>query len=223
MDSPKYNRTPHFPWSPGKGDEDKVASSVSSLIGKPLIITEKMDGSNTSLEKKGCFARTHASAPKHDSFDALKALHASVSYSIPEHIQLFGEWCYARHSIEYKELPGYFLLFGIRYLNLTPYKWWGSWEEISMWANKLAIPTVPVLFSGMVESEKELRHIVEVLASEPSVCGGEREGVVVRSRHAFRDDEFAFNIMKWVRKNHVQTDEHWKNQEIVRNGLKPNS
>jgi|ERR1700722_6573775 len=220
MDSPKYNRTPHVPWSPGASNDDKVARSVSSLIGKPLIITEKMDGSNASLEKKGCFARTHASAPKHDSFDVLKALHASVAFNLPEYMQLFGEWCYARHSIEYKELPGYFMLFGIRYLNTKPHQWWGSWEEVAVWAGKLNVPTVPVLFSGTIDSEKELHHIVDVLAAEPSVCGGKREGIVVRVCTAFRDEDFGYNVMKWVRKNHVQTNEHWKNQKIIKNGLK---
>lgn len=219
MDSPKYNRTPHLPWSPGKGDDDKVASSVSSLLNRPIIITEKMDGSNTSLEKDGCFARTHASAPKHESFDALKALHASVAFSIPAYMQLFGEWCYARHSIEYTELPNYFMLFGIRYLN-TKQLFWGSWAEVAVWAGKLHIPTVPVLFTGTATTEKELQHIVEVLAAEPSICGGQREGVVVRLMSSYSDTAFPNSIMKWVRKDHVQTTEHWKDQEIVKQGLK---
>lgn len=25
----------------------------------------------------------------------------------------------------------------------------------------------------------------------------------------FHNDDFAENVMKWVRKDHVQTDEHW--------------
>lgn len=110
MDSPKYNRTFHVPWSPGATSDDKIASSTDSLLNKLIVITEKMDGSNTSLEREGCFARTHASAPTHPSFDALKALHAVCKWQIPENIQLFGEWCFAVHSIEYIELPHYFFI-----------------------------------------------------------------------------------------------------------------
>jgi hypothetical protein len=59
-----------------------------------------MDGSNTSLESDGCFARTHSAPPTHASFDGLKALHASVKFKIPKDIQLFGEWLFALNFIQ---------------------------------------------------------------------------------------------------------------------------
>lgn len=217
MDSPKYNRTFHFPFSPGATNDDKIAESMDALIGVPIVITEKMDGSNTSLEKDGCFARTHSGPPSHPSFDGLKALHASVQYKLPELYQFFGEWCYARHSIEYGELPGYFLLFGIRVLDGPV---WTSWEEVELWAEEIGVPTAPVLFKGTVSSEKELQELVETFMNQPSVCGGIREGVVVRVANSFLNDSFSKCVMKCVRANHVQTSEHWKDQEIIRNKLK---
>jgi hypothetical protein len=108
--SPKYNRTYHVTWSAGATNDDKIADSVQSLINIPIVITEKMDGSNTSLERNGCFVRTHSGSPTHISFDGLKALHATIKFKIPDNIQIFGEWCYAKHSIEYSELPGYFFV-----------------------------------------------------------------------------------------------------------------
>jgi len=33
-------------------------------------------------------------------------------------------------------------------------------------------------------------------------------------------DEFKKSVVKWVRKGHVQTDEHWMNSAIIPNGLK---
>jgi hypothetical protein len=219
MNSPKYNRTFHFPWSKGATNDDKIAATVNSLINAPIIISEKMDGSNASLESTGCFARTHASAPTHASFDALKALHATIKYKIPNKYQLFGEWCYAKHSIEYSSLPGYFLLFNVRDLNST-LNMWLSWEEIELWAKKIGVPTVPILFKGTVSSEKELKKLVESLMIKPSVCGGIREGVVVRVQNAFADHAFSSSIMKCVRANHVQTSTHWTTQEIIKNKLK---
>src|SRR5271170_143481 len=139
MSSPKYNRTPHLPWSAGRGADDKVATSVEFLLEHHLVITEKLDGSNTSLEKEGCFARTHAGPPTHKSFDGLKALHAGLKHNLIYGMQYFGEWCYAKHSIEYKELPGYFLLFGVRALDdfdNEEGRWmgpncWASWDHIT--------------------------------------------------------------------------------------------
>lgn len=217
MNSPKYNRTPHFPFSPGATNDDKIAASMDRLIGVDIVLTEKMDGSNTSLESDGCYARTHAGTPTHVSFDGLKALHASVKHLITVDTQLFGEWCYAKHSIAYSDLPGYFMLFNVRYLN-DPC--WVSWEEVEMWAQEIGVPTVPVLFRGIVSSEKDLRFLIENLMELPSRCGGVREGVVARVDGMFEDSEFPSCVMKYVRANHVQTTEHWKDQEITKNKLK---
>lgn len=36
-----------------------------------------------------------------------------------------------------------------------------------------------------------------------------KEGIIGRLTEAFSDDEFSLNLRKYVRKGHVQTDEHW--------------
>lgn len=216
MSSPKYNRTPHLPWSSGTKD-DKVADDVSSLLGRTIIVTEKLDGSNTSLEKHGCFARTHAGPPTHESFDGLKALHAGLKYQLIDDVQYFGEWCYAKHSIQYSQLPGYFMLFAIRFLEDNH---WADWDVIEDEAVRLNVSTVPFLWRGSVKSEAELKDLTLDFASRKSSCGGDREGVVVRIADGFRDEDFSTSVMKFVRKNHVQTDSHWKEQEIIRNKLK---
>jgi len=220
MSTPKYNRTFHFPWSPGATNDDKIGGSTIALVKTPIVITEKIDGSNTSLESGGCYARTHSGAPTHASFDGLKALHASIKYKIPEGIQLFGEWCFARHSIEYNELPGYFLLFNVRDLTSDA---WCSWETVELWAEEIGVPTVPVLFKGSVNSKVELKELVESFMNQPSACGGIREGVVTRVEKEFLNEYFHVSVMKCVRANHVQTSEHWKDQEIIRNKLRSNT
>ena len=220
MDSIKYNRTFHMPWSEGCTNDDKRAISVNNLLGKEIVITEKMDGSNCSLETDGCYARTHAGPPTHKSFDQLKALHASVKYIIEPGIQIFGELCYAKHSIEYSALPSYFLPFAVRYLQENGEHRWGSWLDVELWAGDIGVSTVPVLFTGKVSSEKELKELVESLMLEPSLCGGIREGVVARIAEGFADEDFSTSVLKCVRKNHVQTSEHWKDQEIIKNKLK---
>lgn len=73
---------------------------------------------------------------------------------------------------------------------------------------------------GKLASEKELKELVESLMIEPSKCGGIREGVVVRVQDQFTDDSFSLCVMKYVRANHVQTSEHWKDQRLIKNKLK---
>lgn len=228
--SPKYPRTFHMPWSPGATKDDRIATDVSGLLNTAIVISEKCDGSNTSLEFDGCFARTHSGPPTHSSFDELKALHATIKYKIPENIQLFGEWCYALHSIAYNELPGYFLLFNV---SECPRSSFGkihsssrvsySWEMVETWAEEIGIPTVPVLFKGIIPSEKELQKVVEDFMKQPSICGGMREGVVVRTADTIKEEEFSSHVMKCVRANHVNpNNDHWLHQKIIKNKLKQN-
>jgi hypothetical protein len=229
MSSPKYNRTPHLPWSKGATNDDKIAKSIDRLIGVPIVITEKLDGSNASIERDGVFARTHAHGPAHPSFDWLKAFHSSLNQvMIPRHYQLFGENVWARHSLSYNALPGYFLLFGVRewrdddliQSGLFAWRSWDGPDGVEFWAKEIGVPTVPVLFKGMVKSAQELQDLTEGFLKQLSLCGGEREGVVARVASAFDDHEFSQCVCKMVRFNHVNTDIHWANQPIVKNKLK---
>jgi hypothetical protein len=230
--SQKYPRTLHLPWSKGATSDDKMAKDVSTLINIEIVITEKLDGSNCCLESDACYARTHSGPPTHESFDLFKALHSQVKHSIPSNLQLFGENLYALHSISYDKLPAYFMLFNVKENIIAPNcssvysdpdfitnSHWLSWDEVEMWADEIGVPCVPVLFKGKVSSEKELKELVISLVAQSSRVGSEREGVVVRVARQFRDDEFFNCVLKYVRANHVQTDDHWRSQEIVKNKL----
>ena len=215
----KYPRTFHLPFSKGATNDDKISKDISRLLSVPIVASEKFDGGNCSLESSGVFARTHAKIPTHPSFDWIKAHHSTIKHKIPNGLQLMGENLFALHSIKYTELPSYFLMFNVRDLTKnTPI--WLSWEEVEMWAEEINVPTVPVLFRGIVQSELELRELVEALMKEPSKCGGEREGVVVRVQDSFLDSEFYLCCQKAVRKNHVKSEDHWMHQEMIKNELK---
>lgn len=212
--SAKYPRTLHLPFSPGGTRDDRRMADVTSLLGQDVVLTEKMDGSNVSLERNDVFARSHGGAPRHSSFDALKAHHSAVKHKISMGTQVFGEWLFARHSIHYEALPGYLMIFGVRAGDQ-----WAPWEEVELWAQELGAMTAPVLMTGRFDTLQELQTTVERLAAMPSRCGGVREGVVVRRLNGFQDAEFELSVAKWVRSDHVQTDDHWSHQEVVRNGL----
>ncbi len=201
----KYNRTYHLPWSPGATNDDRISNSVDSLLGKEIVITEKLDGENCGMTDKGVYARSHATFTTSPWSREVRNLHKlAVEDELGDGVYLFGENMEGIHSIEYTKLTSYFYIFGIRDNNI-----WVPWDKVEEYSYLLDIPTVPVLFRGVVNTEKELKELTEKLASQPSELGGLREGIVVRSADMFHDDDFSKNVMKWVRKGHVQTDEHW--------------
>lgn len=213
----KYPRTPHLPQSPGGTRDDRRMQDLSSFDNRFLVVTEKLDGSNVCLQADACYARSHGHVPNHPSFDMFKGFHAQVKHRIPGYLQVFGEWLYARHSIHYTELLNYFMIFGVRDLRTMK---WCSWAEVELWAEELGVSTVPHLFEATPQTDRD-KLIAKFGISAPSKAGApEREGFVVRWADEFHDHEFERAVGKWVRANHVQTDEHWKNQEIVRNGLR---
>lgn len=200
----KYNRTYHLPFSPGNTSDDKIASSVSNLLNTRIVITEKVDGENTAMTSSGVYARSHAEFTKSGWSKEVRQIHSLVKDSIPENMFIFGENMEGIHSIEYLNLDSYFYVFGIRENNL-----WYSWDEVEDWCYLLDLKHVPILFEGIIETEKQLEEIVSSLVKGKSKLGGELEGIVIRKREQFFDSEFSLNVQKWVRENHVTTDEHW--------------
>ena len=126
-------------------------------------------------------------------------------------LSLFCEYCYAVHSITYGALPDYSLVFGAR--DDREGRWW-DWDMVVAQAADLGLPTVPELYRGQVSTARELEALTLSLAAQPSVFGGPREGVVVRHAGEFRDAVFQRSLAKWVRHDHVTTDEHWMHQNI---------
>ncbi len=185
--------------------------SVAGLCGVPIVITEKLDGSNLALTREAVYARSHSGPPGHPSFAWAKALQARLGGQIEPGVTLFGEYCFAVHSIVYGELPSYFFLFGVR--DDEADAWW-EWEMVEAQGEALGVPTVPVLYRGTVAGMGELERVTKGLAGEASVYGGEREGMVVRVERGFTGGEFGGCLGKYVRADHVQTEEHWMFQEI---------
>ena len=56
-DSEKYPRMAHLPWSPGGTRDDRRLTSVEPLLCRPLIVSEKLDGSNACFSRDSLFAR----------------------------------------------------------------------------------------------------------------------------------------------------------------------
>jgi hypothetical protein len=209
--SQKYPRTMHLPFSPGSTSDDKFMTNevFNEFAGHELVYTEKLDGSNVCLTSSDVFSRSHNGPPGHISFDRLKLLHSVIRNNILDDLSIFGEWCFAVHSIKYSMLQHHLNVFGIRD-DLTG-EWW-DWDDVSGYAGSIGVPTVPVILRGAVKNSTEIKNIVENFASLSSVYGPTREGLVIRRSGRFTD--VGSSVGKYVRKDHVQTDEHWTRKAV---------
>lgn len=211
----KYPRTFHLPWSEGQSDDDKTHTieTVEKMFGnKEIVVTEKMDGENFSAYSDGtCHARSLDSGP-HPSRSYVKAKLKEIGCLLPLGWRIMGENLYATHSIEYKELPDYFILFNIADQNNMAL----SWNEIEEWGELLEVPVVKVLWRGVWNAED-----IKKLYPFKSFYGAKiPEGYVVRDAGRFPMDDFTNHVAKFVRKHHVQTDQHWMQKTVVPNIIK---
>jgi hypothetical protein len=215
--SKKYPRTYHLPYSPGTTSDDRIAHDYwHDLCCIPsVVITEKLDGENNCLNKYGVFARSHSTPTVSPWTSKMRERWNLIKNDLGD-LEIFGENMYAIHSIEYLQLQSDYYVFAVRDGDV-----WLPWEEVKFYAACFDIPTVPEieiipdmgvmsqsLFETIIQSKVHQQSIL--VSSDPA---GEftipMEGVVVRNVGSFTTEEFPNNVWKWVRKDHVKTDEHW--------------
>ena len=172
----KYNRTYHLPFSPGTTSDDRLSKTVYSILAIEVVISEKLDGENCGMTKDGVYARSHATFTTSPWSKEVRQLHSILKHDLSDDVFLFGENMEGIHSIEYTDLTSYFYLFGVR----DNYNW-VSWDEVEEYSYILDVPTAPVLFRGVINTYYELKTIVEELVSQPSILGGPRAGIVIRT------------------------------------------
>lgn len=201
----KYGRTFHLPYSLGITSDDKVLSDDTHFLGKEIVCTEKFDGECTTLYSDGYSHARSIDSNNHPSRNWVKQYWANKYYMLPDGYRVCGENVYALHSIPYVELPSYFLGFSV---------WNGeicfSWDDTLAMFSELNIHPVREIYRGVYD-EKVLKNI--------SFDTNKQEGFVIRLTDSFHLSDFSTSIAKFVRANHVQTDEHWSQGEIIKNKL----
>lgn len=207
MNAIKYPKTMHFPFSEGLQNDDRMLSSMNGFVGKKIIVTEKMDGENTSLYSDHFHARSLDSR-HHESRDWVKSFWGTFNYKIPDGWRVCGENLYATHSIHYENLKSYFVGFSVWNEENTAI----SWDETLLWFEEFGIDTPKVLYEGKFDLDY-LKKLSKTLDTKVS------EGFVVRIADEIKFEDFEKYVGKWVRKGHVQTDEHWMNKPVVPNKL----
>ncbi len=223
----RFPHTPHLAWlAGGIPRDDKVldAREAGELLAGDVAVEEKVDGANLGLSLApdgtlrvqnrgqylvapfgGQFARLPDWLAAHGDAIGNALLDASGCRLI-----LFGEWCAARHSLDYTRLPDWFLLFDV--LEVAAGRFWCSARRDAL-AARLGLETTPRVARGRLS----LADLVELATRVPSrFRDGSLEGVVVRRESALWCEGRA----KLVNPGFTQAiGEHWRKRTLQWNRL----
>lgn len=221
----RFPNTPHLLWlGQGLPRDDKILSNqeIATLLQDEVLIEEKLDGANLGIsldnqnELRAQNRGQYLPQPFSGQFSRLNSWlgqHGEIlKQTLTPELILFGEWCAARHSLDYNQLPDWFLLFDV--YDRKAGKFW-SVERRNALAQTLNFTTVPLLKRTRITRDQ----LVELLDDAQSCYrNGKVEGIVIRSDSPL----WCENRAKLVNREFVQAiEDHWRSRAIEWNLVKP--
>ncbi len=218
----KYPRTSHLLWlGEGVPREDKIMSfaQAEQFLSAPVVIEEKVDGANLGLsigpdgriraQSRGDYLTPGRCHAQWNPLWPWLATHKhALAAVLGEKLILYGEWCYARHSIAYHALPDWFLAFDIFEKGETAF--WSSGRRNAI-AAEAGLWTVPELFRGHMDLAK-----VPSLIRTSELGAPKMEGIYLRREAEGRVRARA----KVVGAEFIQQiEQHWTRHPLVPNEL----
>ena len=161
----KYPRTPHLEGSRLQaGDEDLRQRRMSEIVGRHLVLEEKIDGANSAisftadgelrLQSRGHFLIGGYRERHYDLLKQWAAVHRDRLHRVLGHrYVMYGEWLYAKHAIYYDLLPNYFMEFDILDRYTQRFLDTASRRELT---RKLPVSSCAVLAEGEFGSVEEI-------------------------------------------------------------------
>lgn len=221
----RFPSTPHLAWLGDRSAlrDDKLlnAEQANALLSGPVVVEEKLDGANLglSLDVDGRLRAQnrgqYLAEPYGGQFSRLPAWLGQHGPALQEILKpdliLFGEWCAARHSLDYGALPDWFLAFDV--YDGASGNFWSAQRRNSL-AAEAELTVVPRVFEG----HTSLSDLLRLVSETPSRyrTGQPLEGVVVRRETALICEARA----KLVRADFTQAiDEHWRSRAIEWNSV----
>ena len=200
---------------------DKILSKeeVHIFLGNEIYVEEKIDGANLGIsfnDRGECLLQNRGDYlyfPLSGQWSALNKWLNINENTIFENITneyiLFGEWCYATHSIKYDALPDWFVAFDI--FDKKENKFFSVQRRNEM-IEKMGLYKVPMLGKGKYSLDQLMEFI-----GDSQYGNGPSEGIYLRQ------DEGAYlkYRAKIVRKGFKQKiDQHWTKGKIQHNKIK---
>jgi hypothetical protein len=218
----KFPHTPHLLWlgvcSPR---EDKVLkpAEVSDFLSGEVIVEEKVDGANMGLSlgpdgRVRAQSRGNYLAPgrSHAQWNLLwpwlAERHTALEDGLHGGLLLYGEWCYARHTVSYDALPDWFLGFDI--FDISSRQFW-SVDRRNTWLEERGLVSIPEIKRGRLQ----LKQVVPLLG-DSAVGHIPMEGIYLR-REKDGCHQLRAKVVGAVFKQ--QIEEHWTRRPVIPNHL----
>lgn len=194
---------------------------LDDLLAGDHIVEEKVDGANIGLSTAGDGSIRVQSrgqyvdpAHAHPQFRPLqgwlRARGDALADALFPDLILFGEWCYAVHSVVYDRLPDWFLGFDVYDRSVTAF--WDTGRR-NDWLAALGLSAVPRLAAGRFD----LSELAALLDSSSKLGSEPIEGIIVRQQRAGSTTARA----KLVRPEFAQAiEEHWSRGPLRLNELR---
>ena len=219
----RFPHTPHLAWlGEGSPRDDKVllSNEVTALLAGDVVVEEKLDGANLGLsltldgnlraQNRGQYlAEPHAG--QFARLPAWLAQHGEALRSaLTPNLIVFGEWCAARHSLDYAALPDWFLFFDV--YDRSEGRFWNSSRRNALTC-AAGLVTVPQVLRGKV-TIPALKSLIANTTSR--YRAGALEGVVIRRESA----DWCEARAKLVRPDFTQAiGPHWRRRALEWNSI----
>jgi ATP-dependent RNA circularization protein (DNA/RNA ligase family) len=218
----RFPHTPHLLWlGAGQPRADKVLTlpEARAFLDHEVVVEEKIDGANVGFsldaagelraQNRGAFLDREATHPQFKPlFRWLDVRQDALAEALFPDLMLFGEWCYAVHSIRYTHLPDWFVVFDV--FDRATETFWSTRRRDDL-AARLGLAVVPHLGKGRFTVEE----LPGVLAHS-RFTDGRAEGIYIRQETA----EHLSSRAKVVSPEFVQAiEEHWTHRAFEINGV----
>ena len=218
----KFPHTPHLLWlGEGTPRDDKVLKSTEAteFLSSEVVVEEKVDGANLGLSlgpdgRVRAQSRGNYLAPgrSHAQWNPLWRWLGERREGLADGLQgglmLFGEWCYARHTVPYDALPDWFLGFDI--FEIATRRFW-SVDRRNVWLREKGLAAIPEVKRGRVQ----LKQLPSLLAKS-AVGHVPMEGIYLRREHGGWLQTRA-KVVSDIFKQPIE--EHWTRRSVVPNQL----
>jgi hypothetical protein len=219
----RFPHTPHLAWlGQDTPRDDKVMSATEAedFLAHPVVCEEKVDGANLGISVDGDGEVTAQNRgqlltrPFTGQFARLNewlAIREETLFdALGEHLTLFGEWVAAVHSLEYPNLPDYFLVFDV--YDKQVQRFWSTTRRNAL-ASRLGLRHIHQVGKG----HYRLEALKQMLLKTPSTYrAGSVEGFYIRQE----GDDWLIARAKLVHPDFVQSiGDHWRSRILRWNKL----
>jgi hypothetical protein len=219
----KFPRTPLLissSASPARADHVFSERERAAFLSGEIILEEKLDGANIGIsiseegvpqvQNRGAYIERQASLQFEPLWPWLAERIPDASKRLRPQYRIFGEWCFAVHSVRYDRLPDWFLGFDV-YDTLSKRFW--STDKRNELLSLLRMQAVPEIARGRFDTGA----LLTLVRSARSAYGD----VPVEGLYLRRESRgYLEGRAKIVRPDFIQPDEqHWAHRPIERNRL----